>query len=85
MRASEFQYHILVHLPKPKPRNVHKAEWQRRREKEREIEREGPRKCVQDDKHVFYCAALVCNPGKVKERFLISQKFGIFQAVSPTL
>lgn len=26
--------------------------------------------------------ALVCNPCKVKERFLISQKFGIFQAIS---
>lgn len=32
MRASEFQYHILVHLPKPKPRNVHKAQNGRGRE-----------------------------------------------------
>lgn len=51
MRASEFQYHILVHLPKPKPRNVHKAQNGRGRGRDK-----GRKKCVQDDKHVFYCA-----------------------------
>lgn len=31
---------------------------------------------------LWQALALVCNPCKVKERFLISQKFGILKAIS---